>query len=172
VRRSLRMLALLGVSAVAALAQTLAASASGVSAVSFDALARAVALGTAAGGATSVIEGRVLLVRGNCQPTEPGIRGDCTATPLKRRKVFVYAPPLVARAFHGTAYQGMRRAVRIMRTDTKGRYRIALTAGAYTVVAADGPRPYCNLFTRLACALRLKPGQRLHYDIRIDHSVV
>jgi hypothetical protein len=98
--------------------------------------------------------------------------GDCTTTPLKRRKVFVYAPPLRTSGFRGTAYVGMRRALRIVRTDTKGRYRIVLPAGAYTVVAEDGSRPYCNLFTRLACAVRLTPGRLLHHDVRIDHSVV
>lgn len=170
-RRLLRIFALLAAIAVWAFAEARVGAVVRVSAVSFDASAHAGVWGAAAGGAVSVIEGRVLLVRGNCQPTEPGMGGDCTATPLKRWKVFVYAPPLRTSGFRGTGYVGRRRAVRIVRTDAKGRYRIVLPVGAYTVVAEDGSRPYCNLFTRLACAVRLKPG-RLHHDIRIDHSVV
>jgi hypothetical protein len=171
-RRLLQIFALLAAIAVWAFVEARGGPVAGVSAVSFDAPARAGVVGAAAGGASSVIEGRVLLVRGNCQPTEPGVGGDCTATPLKRRKVFVYGPPLRTSGFRGTGYAGMRSAVRIVRTDTKGRYRIVLPAGAYTVVAEDGSRPYCNLFTRLACAVRLTPGRLLHHDIRIDHSVV
>jgi len=171
-RRLLQIFALLAVIAVWAFAEVRAGAVVGVSAVSFGAAAQAGVLGAAAGGAMSVIEGRVLLVRGNCQPTEPGMGGDCTATPLKRWKVFVYAPPLRASGFRGTGYVGARRAARIVRTDASGRYRIVLPVGAYSVVAADGLRPYCNLFTRLACAVRLTPGRLLRHDIRIDHSVV
>jgi hypothetical protein len=170
----LRRLALPAGLAVAVLAQTSAGSAASLPDVltqRHDALTRTVMLG-AVGGAASVIEGRVLLVKGNCQPTEPGMAGDCTATPLKLRKVFVYSPPLLAGGFRGTAYAGIRRPKLGVRTDTKGRYRIALPAGTYTVVAEDESRPYCNLFTRLACALRLKPSEHLHHDIRIDHSAV
>jgi hypothetical protein len=168
----LQISAILAAFAVWAFAGARGGAVAGVSAVSFDAPAPAGVLGAAAGGAMSVVVGRVLLVRGNCQPTEPGMGGDCTATPLKRRKVFVYAPPLRTGGFRGTAYVGMRRAVRVVRTDTNGRYRIVLPAGAYTVVAEEGSRPYCNLFTRFACAVGLKPGRLLHFDIRIDHSVV
>jgi hypothetical protein len=71
-----------------------------------------------------------------------------------------------------TAYVGGRRAARVVLTDSSGHYRMRLPAGVYTVVAEDRLRPYCNFFTRLACAVRLTPGRLLHHDMRVDHSIV
>lgn len=169
-RRMLGSLAVLG-ALVGALVQTSARSEAGVSAF-WVGRAPANALTASDSSATSVIEGRVLLVRGNCQPTEPGVRGDCTVTPLKRRKVLVFAPPLSAGGFRGKTYVGGRRAARVLLTDSTGRYRTRLPAGVYTIVAEDRLRPYCNFFTRLACAVRLTPSRVLRYDIRIDHSTI
>jgi hypothetical protein len=119
----------------------------------------------------SVIYGTVVLIGGNCQP---GVVGDadrtkCTSRSVSR-KVYLYTPPVPRRHFTDTLYAGDRSPALIGQSDSDGHYEIRIRPGPYSVLVEDDMRQYCNHFSeRQACAVTIRPGQRVRYDLKIEH---
>ena len=122
-------------------------------------------------GAQSMIYGTVVQTDGNCQP---GVVGDTSSTKCKSRpvsrKVYLYIPPVLRRHFTDTYYAGDRSPALIAQSDGDGHYEIRIGPGPYSILVEDNMRQYCNRFSeRQACTVTIRPGERVRYDLKIEH---
>jgi hypothetical protein len=122
-------------------------------------------------GTQGVIYGTVVLTDGNCQP---GMVGDtnrtkCTSRSVSR-KVYLYTPPVPRRHFTDTYYAGDRSPALITQSDGNGHYEIRIRSGPHSILVEDDMRQYCNRFSeREACAVTVRPGERVRHDLKIEH---
>jgi hypothetical protein len=133
----------------------------------------------AGGPGDAVVFGTVKVREGNCMPgpvPEPrDVRPDPCALQGVATTVGAYPPVSEGHRAADPEHPTVGAPLSTTRSAAGGMYELTLPAGRYSILADDEGKPYCNSFSTdgegtLACVVEVKSGERVPFDITINHA--